>query len=153
MPISKEEFETSQERDLSKQAEETLTFLEATGKRLGFKVDRNYPHWVGDLDLVWYLEMSLPGLELGRLPVVGFEIETSWRTRKHVKGDVYNLQQLHPSLSIVILLKKGFKDEGKFRGLLEATKRYAEHAGCRTLVWTEEELERLKAVTGARKSE
>jgi len=146
MPISREEFETSEEQDLSKIAEDTLTFLEEIGKKLRFKTDRTYPCWVGELDLVWYLEMNLPGIESRTIPIVGFEIETSWRSRKHMKGDVYNLQQLHPALGIIILLKKGFKDEGEFKGLLQATKKYAENARCRIQVWTEEELETLRGL-------
>ena len=146
MPISEEELEALEERDLSKMAEDTLTSLEEIGKKLGFKTDRMYPCYVGELDLVWYLETRLPSLEFGKLPVVGFEVETSERSRKHIKGDLFNLSQLHPALGVLILLKKGFKDDRKFNGLLEAAKRYVEHARGRILLWTEEELENLKTV-------
>jgi len=150
MPITKEEFEAASERDLSKLAQEALNLLEEVGAKLGFRSDRNYPHAAGDLDLVWYLEIDLPGLELHRLPIVGFEIETSWRTRKHIKGDLFNLQKLHPALGIVILLEEGFEDEKKFRGLLQTTNRYARDEGF-ILVWTEEQLEKLKAIVESTK--
>jgi hypothetical protein len=62
-----------------------------------------------------------------------------------MKGDVYNLQEVHPALGVIILLRKGFDDEAKFKGLLETVKKYAQRAGF-IQVWTEDELDKLKSV-------
>lgn len=145
MPIDREEFEQLQARDLSKLAEETLQLLEVIGTKLGFSSDRGFPSWVGNLDLVWYIERSLPGFESAKIPIVGFEIETSWRNRKHMKGDIYNLQEVHPALGVIILLRKGFDDETKLKGLLGAVKKYAQRAGF-IQVWTEDEIDKLKSI-------
>jgi hypothetical protein len=37
---------------------------------------------------------------VGAIPVAGFEIESSWRTRKHVKGDLLNLQDAGVALGV-----------------------------------------------------
>jgi hypothetical protein len=34
--------------------------------------------------------------------VAGFEIESSWRTRKHVKGDLLDLQDAGVALGVVL---------------------------------------------------
>lgn len=38
-----------------------------------------------------------------RLPLASFEIESSWRTRKHIKGDLVNLLELQPALGVIVL--------------------------------------------------
>lgn len=72
-----------------------LAMLVAKGAELGFDVQREYPVQGGRLDLVWLLPAAtaMPGPH-ERLPVVGFEVESSWRTRKHLKGDWLNLHDL-----------------------------------------------------------
>ncbi len=47
--------------------------------------------------------MPIPGVE-SELPIVGFEIESSWRSRKHIKGDVVNLRDLRPLVGVIVLL-------------------------------------------------
>ena len=63
---------------------------------------------------------DLPG-GVGRLPAVAFEVESSWRTRKHLKGDYINLFDSGASLGVIVLLGVG--------EAVESTRRFA-----RTLV-------------------
>jgi hypothetical protein len=97
----------------------------------------------GRVDFVWYhvLRESIPQIG-GRLPVVGFEVETSWRTRKHIKGDLFNLLELSPALGIILFLSEGFKEEAELNGNVNAAKRYA--AGfsgiSRIVIWTSKDV-------------
>ena len=70
---------------------ELTRLLAETGRRMGFDVHTEYAVPGGRLDVVWtWLPPTpIPGVD-DALPVVGFEIESSWRTRKHVKGDLLN---------------------------------------------------------------
>lgn len=44
------------------------------------------------------------GARSGRpAPVVGFEIESGWKTRKHVKGDLLNLRDAGVALGVIVL--------------------------------------------------
>lgn len=67
------------------------------GRRRGFEVEAEYPVAEGRIDVVWLTD-RLDGLSevAARLPVVGFEIESSWRTRKHVKGTSTTCANLEP---------------------------------------------------------
>ena len=60
---------------------------------------------------VWYLRLSHP-LADGtlRVPVVAFEVESSWRTRKHIKGDYLNLFDLGASRGVIVLLGRRPRD-------------------------------------------
>jgi len=73
------------------------------------------------------------------LPVVGFEVESSWRTRKHLKGDYLNLCDLGAALGVIVLLGEG--------GDVEGTRRFAQamvdRPGPRVMVWSEKDVERL----------
>jgi hypothetical protein len=79
---------------------------------------------------------------LGRLPAVAFEVESSWRTRKHIKGDFVNPFDLGASLGVIVLLGAG---EG-----VESTRRFArtlvDRPGARVAVWSETEVERSRRV-------
>ncbi|WP_420850544.1 DUF7662 domain-containing protein [Planosporangium mesophilum] len=81
---------------------------------------------------------ALPGAP-GEVPIVGFEIESSWRTRKHLKGDYLNLHDLGAALGALVLLGDGAD--------VEATRRFAEtlvdRPGPRVLVWSEQDVETL----------
>ena len=59
--------------------------LESAGRARGFIVRSEYPVPGGRLDVVWCTDIvpPLPGVE-DAVPVVAFEIESSWRTRKHI---------------------------------------------------------------------
>lgn len=70
---------------------------------------------------------------------MGFEVESSWRTRKHIKGDLLNLMDLQPALGIIVLAGDGRK--------VEATKKFARtlvkrHAS-RIEVWDETDVAAL----------
>lgn len=67
---------------------ELTRMLCEAGERLGFAIARECALPGGRLDVVWTQEVPIWPRPL---PVVGFEIESSWRTRKHVKGDFLNL--------------------------------------------------------------
>lgn len=108
------------------------------GEKLGFKSECEWKVPGGEIDVVWYLEREIPEFNR-KIPIAGFEIETSWRTRKHIKGDIFNLQLLYAPCGVVLLLKKGFKDEKKFEGLLKAAREYAKIAG-NISVWTKTEV-------------
>lgn len=58
----------------------------------------------------WTPPTPIPGLDTG-VPVVGFEVESSWRTRKHVKGDLLNLQDAGVALGVIVLAGDGEKDD------------------------------------------
>lgn len=79
------------------------------------------------------------------MPVVGFEIETSWRTRKHIKGDVFNLLSLSPAYGVILFLRSGFKDESSFEGNFNAARRYVDDfkGVTKILVWSEKNVELL----------
>ena len=51
---------------------------------------------------LWSPPTPIPGVDAA-LPVVAFEVESSWRTRKHVKGDLLNLQDAAVSLGVIVL--------------------------------------------------
>jgi hypothetical protein len=114
--------------------------LSVKGSELGFVVQREYPVTGGRLDVVWLLPTldALPGV--GRpVPIVGFEIESSWRTRKHLKGDYLNLYDLGASVGVLVLLGDG--DD------VESTRRFAQNLvarpGPRVLVWSEQDVKNL----------
>jgi hypothetical protein len=121
--------------------------LARAGSKLGFEVAHEYPVPGGRIDLVWLLPATtaIPGLD-APLPAVGFEIESSWRTRKHIKGDYLNLHDLGASLGVIVLLGDGDK--------VEATRRFAQamadRPGPRVVVWSELDVERLTSTHDAR---
>jgi hypothetical protein len=112
------------------------------GRSLGFDAVAEFPVPGGRIDVVWL--WRLPGVIPGApnaLPVVGFEVESSWRTRKHIKGDLINLQDLATSLGIIVLLGDGEK--------VESTRRFAsqlvDRPGSRIVVWSERDVDELVA--------
>jgi hypothetical protein len=70
---------------------------------------------------------------------VGFEVESSWRTRKHVKGDLLNLQDAGVALGVIVLAGDGEKDDSlrRFAELL------VDRPGAQVLVWTAEDVRAL----------
>lgn len=82
------EMAIDSDRALASELNRELTrLLSSAGERFGFAVVCEYPVKGGRLDVVWTWSprTPIPGLA-NAVPVVGFEIESSWRTRKHVKG-------------------------------------------------------------------
>ena len=84
--------------------DDVLSFLERCGAELGFKTQRKYEVPMSRIDLVWYLDLPvrLPQIQQRKIPVVGFELETSWQTRKHIKGDIMNLQALRAAHGVIL---------------------------------------------------
>ena len=79
---------------------------------------------------------------------MGFEIESSWRTRKHVKGDLLNLQDAGVSLGVIVLAGDTQKDEG----LRTFASQLIDRPGANILVWTAEDvrtLARAQMLTGS----
>ena len=123
--------------DLGKLRQEWIDRLKEIGSKLGFVCEEEVATNSGRVDLVWFynFNLDLPGLGF-KLPVVGFEVETSWRTRKHIKGDVFNLLELSPACGVILFLSRGFKDYLKLRGNVDAAKKYVKSFSgiCRILV-------------------
>ena len=74
---------------------------------------------------------------------VGFEIETSWRSRKHIKGDIFNLQDLSPSLGVIVLCCSANDTPQEIESLRSAAKRYIVKVGLRILVWSDSDVDKL----------
>ena len=114
--------------------------LGEAGRRFGFEVVLEYPVRGGRLDVVWTWspDAPFPGLS-GPVPVVGFEIESSWRTRKHVKGDLLNLHDAGVGLGVIVLAGTDAKDDG--------LRRFAEvlvdRPGPKVLIWTADDVRAL----------
>jgi hypothetical protein len=70
-------------------------------------------------------------------------VESSWRTRKHLKGDYLNLHDLGAALGVIVLLGDG--DD------VDATRRFAQtmvdRPGPRVLVWSEQNVQQLLTST------
>jgi hypothetical protein len=134
-----EDGEGSAETALERNARVTALLVEFA-PRLGLTAVTEYPVPGGRIDVVWLWHASagIPGVE-AELPIVGFEIESSWRTRKHIKGDLLNLQDLRPLLGVIVLLGQGPD--------VESTRRFASQLvnrpGTRVVVWSEQDLEML----------
>lgn len=111
--------------------------LADAGRAVGLTVELEYPVSGGRIDVVWLWEG--PERFPVRLPLVGFEVESSWRTRKHIRGDLLNLMDLQPALGIIVLAGDGRK--------VEATKKFArlmvQRRVCRIEIWDETELAAL----------
>ena len=87
--------------------------LALMGRDLGFKTKTEFPHARSRIDLIWYIENEiLKKMNIDRLIVAGFEIETSWRTRKHIRADIVNLRLLGAGIVVLILPKESFQFSG-----------------------------------------
>lgn len=117
----------------------TAALVEA-GQRRGFLVETEYAVPGGRLDVVWCsdVELSTVGIE-GPVPVVAFEIESSWRTRKHVKGDLLNILDSGASVGVIVLAGSDVEDES----LLHFTRSLVERRGPDVRVWTAEDVRNL----------
>lgn len=121
---------------------ELTGLLVDTGRAMRFDVRTEYPVPGGRLDVVWMWSppTPIPGVEAA-LPVVAFEVESSWRTRKHVKGDLLNLQDAAVSLGVIVLAGADPKDES----LRRFASSLVDRPGSRVLVWTEGDVRALAA--------
>jgi hypothetical protein len=131
--------------DATERGRKVTEALLRKGRELGFEAVAEYPVQGGRLDVVWLLRpaVTIPGLVDEALPVAGFEIESSWRTRKHIKGDYMNLADLGAALGVMVLLGDG-ED-------VDATRRFAsilvDRPGPRILVWSERDVDMLMQET------
>jgi hypothetical protein len=131
---------TTAEETAARRGRRVVEALVAKGVELGFRVQQEYPVQGGRLDVVWLISEleALPGTA-GPPPVVGFEVESSWRTRKHLKGDYLNLYDLGAAVGVLVLLGDGPD--------VEATRRFAQtlvdRPGPRVLVWSEDDVQLL----------
>jgi hypothetical protein len=121
---------------------ELMQLVAEAGRRMGFDVRTEYPVPGGRLDVVWSLKPKdpIPHFD-GTIPVVGFEIESSWRTRKHVKGDLLNLQDCGVALGVIVLAGSRNRDDS----LRTFARTLVDRAGVKVLVWTEEDVRALAA--------
>lgn len=130
--------------DATERGRKVTEALLRKGRELGFDAVTEYPVQGGRLDVVWLLRpaATIPGLDEA-LPVAGFEIESSWQTRKHIKGDYLNLADLSAALGVIVLLGDG-ED-------VDATRRFAsilvDRPGPRILVWSERDVDMLMGET------
>lgn len=126
-----------------------IELLVEHGRRLGLEAVTEYPVPGGRIDVVWLWRPPnpIPGIA-DPLPVAGFEVESSWRTRKHIKGDLINLQDLACAFGVIVLLGDG-ED-------VESTRRFAsqlvDRPGCRIVVWSDADLAELDGVPASEES-
>jgi len=126
--------------------ENVIEVLEHCGKKLGFQIRREWPVTMGRIDLVWYQELPvvLPQLASNHIPIVAFEIETSWRTRKHLKGDILNFQILQPVIGIIVQQTGPDDDPRQVDGLVRNTRKYLQTLSKSSLmVWTDADIQSL----------
>ena len=124
----------------SERGDWALSIIEEAGRRQGHDVEREYAVPGGRIDIVWLWKPTeqLPQTPES-LPLVGFEVESSWRTRKHVKGDLLNLQDLGAGLGVIVLLGTGEKVES----LRRFARAMVDRATSRVVIWSETDIEAL----------
>jgi hypothetical protein len=125
--------------EASQIGQRAISMLVAHGEALGFDVECEVPVQGGRLDVVWFLrDLVLPG-GVRRLPLVAFEVESSWRTRKHVKGDYLNLADLGASLGVIVLLGT----DPKVESLRQFARTLVDRPGPSIEIWSDAELDAL----------
>ena len=90
--------------------------------------------------MVWScdVDMAIVGVE-GPVPVVAFEVESSWRTRKHVKGDLLNIMDSGASVGVIVLAGTDVKDDS----LVNFARSLVERRGQDVRVWTADDVRAL----------
>ena len=128
------------QQDASALNRELTDLLLQVGETMGFTSVPEYPVPGGRIDVVWTWWPPTPvsGLDIA-VPVVGIEIESSWRTRKHVKGDLLNLRDAGVALGVIVLAGSDARDEGLRRFASELVDR----PGPTVLIWTEGDVRAL----------
>jgi len=114
------------EKELKQYSSELKQRLRRMGEELGFKTQTEFPHARSRIDLVWYMENdTLKERKVDKVIVAGFEIETSWRTRKHIRADIVNLRLLGAGMVVLFLPKKSFEFSGSTEESRLALRDYA----------------------------
>lgn len=117
----------------------TEALLEA-GRARGFQVKAEYPVPGGRIDVAWLLDPGPLPKAPGPLVVAAFEIESSWRTRKHIKRDVSNLEDSACGLGVIVLAGETKKDES----LRRFTEELVARSRSRIVVWDQRDVESLR---------
>jgi len=129
--------------DVNRELTQTLVDV---GRRMEFTTVTEYAVPGGRLDVVWLWEppSPIPGV-VGAIPVAGFEIESSWRTRKHVKGDLLNLQDAGVALGVIVLAGADARDDS----LRRFAETLVDRPGQTVLVWTHDDVRALATGEGS----
>lgn len=135
-----EHIEVDDQPAASEVNRELTQTLVDVGRRMGFTAVTEYAVPGGRLDVVWLWEPPSPIPSVaGANPVAGFEIESSWRTRKHVKGDLLNLQDAGVALGVIVLAGADARDES----LRRFAETLVDRPGPTVLVWTHADVRAL----------
>src|SRR5919106_4325491 len=80
--------------------------LTRAGRHLGYHVQTEYPVQGGRVDVVWLTDLP-SAFGIDSAVIAAFEVESSWRTRKHLKGDYLNLFDVGAAIGVLVLLGEG----------------------------------------------
>lgn len=139
--MERDDLLENDERPAASELNRELTqILMDVGKRMAFTAVTEYAVPGGRLDVVWLWEppSPIPGV-VAAIPVAGFEIESSWRTRKHVKGDLLNLQDAGVALGVIVLAGADARD----LSLRRFAESLVDRPGPTVLVWTHDDVRAL----------
>jgi hypothetical protein len=132
-----------------------IFLLEKIGEVLGFTTQREWEIPMGRIDLVWLVNLPthLPQSNIKHIPVVAFELETSWRTRKHIKGDILNLEAINVPVGVIVQQIGLADDPRQVEALIRNTREFVKSLGKTAIViWTDEDViqlaERVGVVSG-----
>jgi hypothetical protein len=130
---------------------DVILLLEKIGNVMGFNTQREWKIQMGRIDLVWLvnLQAALPQSKLTQIPVVAFELETSWRTRKHIKGDILNLEAINVPIGVLIQQTGSEDDPRQIEALIRNTREYIKNLGKTAIViWTDADVIQLAERVG-----
>ena len=120
---------------------ELTHLLLLVGERMGFEARAEYPLYGARLDVMWLWlpPTTVPGFE-HPLVVAAFEIESSWRTRKHGARQGRSDQDVGPPLGVIVLAGADPRDDSlrRFANLVD-------RPGPRILIWTDADVRALAA--------
>ncbi len=128
-----------------------ITILEKVGGVMGFNTQREWEIPMGRIDLVWLVDLTtyLPQSDLTQIPVAAFELETSWRTRKHIKGDILNLEAMNVPVGVIIQQTGSEDDPRQVEALIRNTREFIKNLGKTAIViWTDEDVIQLAERVG-----
>ena len=130
----------AEHEEASERGRRLIDAIVSAGEKLGLEVVREHPVPGGRLDVVWLWRTETPPLsDLGPLPLAAFEVESSWRSRKHVKGSYLNLLDVGAGLGVIVLAGEGSDIES----LRHFAKRLVARPGSRIEIWSDADVEAL----------